>query len=532
MANKTEEKERPSNPLYEKLEDSMKQNEARLVSCLWKNPDYFYYDFDLKYEDFVDNRWGTLFFIGNDLICNHQVKEITEQEIDTYLKNHKKIKKVWDSFANIEESSYARIMNIAQHMSASNIEYYVEEFKKMNIIKQLIKKNLLLLTEDNLKKFLDMSLDEIYMDYEIRLNDVFSKGVMQVKSYNIYDNIQKNREEWEQGLALGMDFLYLPNFSDKIGGIPMGGVTLLGGVSNSGKSSLLRNSVFPQLCLSDAELIKFKESEENGEDFNTDKKTVIFLNEEDISKWQREFLTYIINKRLDKKKYNIPTGGFNKTVLRDGNFEKDYKELLDIATERMMEITPEDHILFIPLPKFSTQHTIKQIKKYAMLGYKNFIIDTFKMDNVDDAKIDNNTRLQLVQNMTHLYNVAKKEGGKNVRVICTVQLTKAVSYKRFLSQDALAESKNIIDVCSLGVFIRKVWEDEKKGGSHELEVRSYIKDSKGEAPILELTPSEEYLILFPVKTREGQVGTQSICRVDWARNIVEEIGFTQVQMDN
>lgn len=531
MDNKKE-TEKLSNPLFEKLEDNIKQNEARLVSCLWKNPDYFYYDFDLKYDDFTDNRWATLFFMGNDLICNHQVKNITEQEIDSYLKNHKKIKKVWDAFANSEESSYARIMNIAQHMTASNIEYYVEEFKKMNTIKDLINKNLLLLTEENLKRYLDMSLDEIYTDYEIRINDVFSKGVMQVKSYNIYDNIQKNRAEWEQGLALGMDFLYLPNFSNMIGGIPMGGVTLLGGVSNSGKSSLLRNSIFPQLCLSDAELIKLKEAEERDEEFETDKKTVIFLNEEDISKWQREFITYIINKRLDKKKFNVPMGGFNKTILRDGNFEKDYKKLLDIATERMMEISPENHILFIPLPKFSTQHTIRQIKKYAMLGYKNFIIDTFKMDNVDEAKIDNNTRLQLVQNMTHLYNVAKKEGGKNVRIICTVQLTKAVSYKRFLSQDALAESKNIIDVCSLGVFIRKVWEDEKQGGSNQLEVKSYIKDDNGKSQLLALNPTDEYLILFPVKTREGMVNTQSVCRVDWSRNIVEEIGFTQVQMDN
>ena len=50
------------------------------------------------------------------------------------------------------------------------------------------------------------------------------------------------------------------------------------------------------------------------------------------------------------------------------------------------------------------------------------------MDNTDDSKIDNNTRLQLVQNMNHLYNVAKKDS-KNVRVICTAQLANHIHYK-------------------------------------------------------------------------------------------------------
>ena len=40
------------------------------------------------------------------------------------------------------------------------------------------------------------------------------------------------------------------------------------------------------------------------------------------------------------------------------------------------------------------------------------------------------------------------DGGKNVRVICTVQLSKAYTLQRYLSQESLAESKNIIDVCS------------------------------------------------------------------------------------
>ena len=200
------------------------------------------------------------------------------------------------------------------------------------------------------------------------------------------------------------------------------------------------------------------------------------------------------------------------------------KDKINEAIEIMKDLIPENQILFIPLPKFSTNYVIKMIKKYSVIGYTNFIIDTFKMDNTDDAKIDNTVRLQLVQNMTHLYNVAKKDGGKNVRVICTVQLSKAYTLQRYLSQESLAESKNIIDVCSTGIFMRRVWDDEKEGGTKELEVFSY-KNSIKLAP---LKQEKNYILLFPSKTREGGVEDQCVAEVDWAKNTITEIGYTRI----
>ena len=169
-------------------------------------------------------------------------------------------------------------------------------------------------------------------------------------------------------------------------------------------------------------------------------KTIVFLNEEDRNKWQREIITWYANNKHNKD--------FKKNIIRDGGFKDDTKNSLNIIKDAIQVAKEEmKHIKFIEMPKFSTNLMIKLIKKFSSLGYSNFIIDTFKMDNTEDAKIDSTTRIQLIQNMTKIYNVCKPSV-KNLRMVCTVQLNKASAYQRVLTQDALAESKNMIDVCS------------------------------------------------------------------------------------
>ena len=128
--------------------------------------------------------------------------------------------------------------------------------------------------------------------------------------------------------------------------------------------------------------------------------------------------------------------------------------------------------------------------------------------------------------MTDLYNISKKEK-KNVRVICTVQLSKASIFQRYLSQESLAESKNMVDPCSMGVFIRRVWDDELAGGSKQLMVYPYGKDANNSNPI-PLSNDKNYILLFPIKTREGEVTRQGVASIDLGTNTLQEIGWTSV----
>lgn len=491
----------------------------RIIACLWKDPS-LYSDIELTYDDFkkYDNRWATMFHIGYALIQEEDKKIISESDITTYLKNHKKCKKVWESID--PENPYERIMLAISDVPSENIESYIEERKKLIIIKDLID-NGLVNDEEIIRSYITMNIEQIYNKYESFLNKIFTDSEMKVKSYNLYDNIYENINLWNQGSVMGMPFHNLPGFSKYIGGIPLGSVTLLGGVSNSGKSSLLRNSIIPMIFANNKQINEIREfkKEHPNEKISIPNQTVVFLNEEDVAKWQREILTWIFS--------NKQNNNLTKNIFKNAGFYNNEKTKKDIndAVDIMKELIPENQILFIPLPKFSTQFVIKMIKKYASIGYETFIIDTFKMDNTDNAKIDNTVRLQLVQNMTHLYNIAKKDGGKNVRVICTVQLSKSYTLQRYLSQESLAESKNIIDVCSTGIFMRRVWDDEKElDGPNSLIVRGYDNPNR----IITLDPNKNYILLFPSKTREGGVENQCVAEVNWEKNTIIEIGYVHL----
>lgn len=523
---------------YDKLYLLICEEEGRLVSCLWRQPELFF-EAEIESSDFIDNNWRTVFCIGNDIITKEGGKTLKDpQIIENYLSKHQKMKKIWDEIEGHE--TFDRISELSEAMNYENYDTYLQNHKKLLALNKMVDSGMAIIDEKSLSRYMDMSIDDIYDEYEFNLNDIFSNSISSVKSYDIYDHIEESIEEWNEGLGMGLLMNGLEHFSQSIGGIPDGNITLIGGISNAGKSSLVRTTIFPIMIPSEEDIKVVEEKRKEYEkakkkdptvvesdyiDVEFENKTVFFLNEEDISKWQKELIIWIINNKL------LSTLGvkFSKNVLTQGDFlehrEKDpinYKRVLFEAVDWMKKYIPKGHIKFVPLPKFSTGFTIKLIKKYATIGYKNFIIDTFKMDNTDDSKIDNNTRLQLVQNMTHLYNAAKKEGGKNVRIICTVQLSKAYTLQRYLSQECLAESKNMIDVCALGVFMRKVWSDEVAGGTKELHYKKYNDKSDREYT---LAPGFNYVLLFPVKTREGSCDYQCVARVDWGTNTIEELGY-------
>lgn len=528
---------------YQRVDVLLHKEESRLISCMWKNPELFL-ETDLTKDDFSHNEWRTVFIIGQDLVKKDGAKVLQDaQAVDSYLSKHKKLAEVWNSIDG--DGSFLRVTEVTSHMNTDNYEVYLTNFKKLKIILRLVEEKILIIDEKTLSTLMDMTIDDLYYNYEEKINQIFSTSTTKEKVYDIYTGIEESIERWNEGEAMGLLLNGLEGFSRSIGGIPNGGVSLIGGISNSGKSSVVRNTIFPMAVPSQEqwdeynefvkeEKIKQADFEKQGIEYEIDKpdfpnKTVIFMNEEGIDKWQRELLVWVVNNKVLNGDNNPKV---HKKTLVEGDFKDKkfsenkndtYNKWLLEGVKWMRQYIPSQHIVFLPLEKFSTKDTIKRIKKYASQGYENFVIDTFKMDNTDDAKVDNNTRLQLVQNMTHLYNTAKPDG-KNVRIICTVQLSKAYTLQRYLSQECLAESKNIIDVCALGIFIRRVWQDELAGGSKELRYKKY-DDNTTEYT---LAPNFNYILLFPVKTREGSCDRQCVAQVNWSTNEIKELGYVEL----
>lgn len=511
------------------IDDYLDYYDGLLVACFWKEPDlYKDYEGDIHFNRFLDdtknpdnslistNRWRVIYNIGESLILDEHVINLDEVTVNNYLLKHKKLKKQWES---ISSNTFENLKILSDNIDTNNLESYISSIKKYRAIQKMEKNFHMVITEKQLSQINNFKINDLFDIYEEKLQSAFIDRDEGVNTAHLMDNVEENMAHWQEGSAMGLPFYNLPHYTTFTGGMPKGGITLVGGVSNVGKSSFLRTVIFPSLFLTPTHEVE---------------KTIIFLNEEDLDKWQREFITWVAN--------NIYTDHhihFTKNILRNGNFEKE-KPIFDVIKESIKVAKEvlgknEDDILFIPLPKFSTNIVLKQMKRYCALGYQNFIIDTFKMDNTDDARIDNNTRLQLIQNMTKIYNLCKPTV-KDLRVICTIQLSKASTYKRILSQDDLAESKNIIDVCSSGFFMRPVWENEKNEKDDNGIRNPYwleVKDFANQTVLLDKL--KKYLLLFTVKNREGEAGVGSkvfVVEVDWATNTLTEIGTTIVKNEN
>ena len=355
---------------------------------------------------------------------------------------------------------------------------------------------------ERLSNFADMYIEDIYDEYEIHLNNIFANADTSIKSYDISDGIDELIDKLNEGEAVGLGLNYLPMLNNELGGLHLGDVVLIGGVSNAGKSSFLRISVLSSI-------------------FDNDERIVLFLNEEGLGKWQREMLVWVANTvyKKDIQKYEV----------RDGKYNVETKALLLKCAQYLKDRKEKNQIIVVPLEKYSTSMVVKLIKKYSIIGIKYFAIDTFKMDNADGSMINDNTRLQMVQNMTTLYNTVK-ESCKNVSLICTVQLTKGSSKMRYLTLDAIGESKNIVDPCATALFIRNIFEDEFAGKSKALTV---YKHQGNRVPVI-LDPNKRYQIIFVAKSRESSAGmgsSQFVVEVDYSRNIMKEVGWTMVTPD-
>lgn len=469
--------------------------EANIVAILWKQPDlYLTYD-NLTLESFLHNEWKVYWQIGHDIMVNEDKPNLDEITVNLFLDKHLKLKDKYDEYGGFETITLA-----TKYIQVENIDGYIKELNKWNTVIKLIKMKFPV--SHRLKEFVDMSAENIYDEYEAILNHIFINVEGDDITYDISDGIDELIDELDKGAAVGLPLYNADLLNKETGGNLVGNITLTGGVSGAGKTTMTRNVVLPSI-------LKYDET------------IVIMINEEGKKKWQREMLIWVAN--------NVYKKDVQKYKLRDGKYDDDFKDFLKNKCAKWIK----DHkkqIILKPFDSYTTDKAIKCIKKYAHMGVKYFILDTYKTDsNVGGG--DSAFWLNMQQNMVKIYDVIKPEV-LNLHIWITFQLSKSSAKQRFYSQDNIGMAKNIIDVASTCIMIRGLFEDEYKGGKHELKVFKLSgKNGKTKIPV-ELDKNKHYQILFIVKNREGSTNDyQIVVEHDLSRNIYKEIGITNVPVD-
>ena len=357
---------------------------------------------------------------------------------------------------------------------------------------------------EKLSEYADMTADDIYNELETLLNHSFINADDDIKACSLADDIDNLLNDLDKGLAVGLPYYNMPLLTSKTGGQLHGNITLVGGLSNVGKTTLTRNSTLPSII-------------QHGE------KVVIMLNEESPKKWQREMIIWCAN--------NIFKENLQKFVLRDGNYTDEIWTLLKKCADWIKEKSENHTITLVPFKRYKTSKVLKTIKKYCGMGVRYFILDTFKAEADNKAKDSSSNAMLMSQAMVEINDLVKEEN-KDVHILITFQLNKASAKQRFYTQDNIGVAKSITDVASTTIMIRSLFDDEKPNGKNPIQVyRLEGTKHKTKIPVT-LDEDKHYQVIFVVKNREGAANNyQIIVEHDLSRNILKEVGITKITQD-
>ena len=467
--------------------------EANIVAILYKDPELCF-STNLKLEEFSNNIWKVYWKIVDDVVRKEKKNVIDEITIGFYLEKHDKLRAKYEEYGG-----YDTIVKASSYVEVENFEGYVNELRKWNVVVKLAK--LGFPVNDRLSDYCDMTSEEIYDEQEALLNDTFINIDYDIVSYDINDGIDDLLKELDEGLAVGLPYHDLGMVTKETGGQALGSITLVGGLSNVGKSTFARNATLPSI-------IKNQE------------KIVIMLNEEGQKKWQRELLVWICN--------NIFKDDLAKYIVRDGHYSKEVWESLEKAKEWLNNKTQNRLITIIPFKNYKTKKVIKVLNKYASMGVKYFILDTFKLDS---GEVSEKFWAEMQQNMVEINDTVKAEA-KNLHILITFQLNKGSARQRYYTQDNIGMAKNIVDPVSTCIMIRNVFEDEYTGEKRELKVFEMGgKNGKSQKPV-KLEKDKQYQLIFIIKNREGSANSyQVVVEHDLSKNTLKEVGRTNVPID-
>ena len=495
-----EKNSKPLTPFEKEMIDTAKQilefkmaAEANIVAILYKAPDELY-NTNLTLEDFSVNTWRVFFQIAHDLVLVEKKNVLDDMTVGLYLEKHHKLKAKYEEYGG-----YDTISSAMGYVQVENLDGYISELRKWKVLIQLCKRGFPV--KDRLSDFADMTSEDIYNEFEAFLNDTFVNIDSDVKSYDICSGIYDLIEKLDSGSAIGLPYYDMPILSKETGGQYVGSITLLGGISNAGKSTVARSTTIPSII-------------KNNE------KVVIMINEDSFAKWQREMLVWICNNIL---KFDI-----QKHTVRDGKFTNEVKAKLYEAAAWLEEKTKNHMITVIPFLQYQTSKAIKEIKKYAAMGVKYFILDTFKMDA---GKVSNNSWMEMQQAMVSIKDTVKTEA-LNVHILITFQLEKGSSVMRYYTQNNIGMAKNIVDVASTCIMVRDIFDDEYTEEKRALNVYK-LEGTNGKTRIPQkLDKNKKYQVFFIVKNQEGAANSyQIVAEHDKSRNIIKEVGITNVMPD-
>ncbi|MGD2351993.1 hypothetical protein ACP8H2_09600 [Bacillus subtilis] len=463
--------------------------ESYVVLSIYKNTE-LYFDTKLTTDDFHDPTWKLYFALADKLI-QKGIRVLDDIVVGLRAAENEALQKMYEEYGG-----YQTIANGVAFVQEDNFDSYLMDIKKYNALLKL--HDLGFPVMEKFDGYKVMSIDRIQQLLEATLDTIFADAEVEEKVEDLRDGLWQTVLDAHEGKMRGFPY-YSDLLTEYVNGQALGNITMLSANSGIGKTFLSLAQILPNM-------IEFEE------------KLLIVANEEDSVKWKKEIITWVVNNVLGKN--------FQKMRFNQGEFTKEELDLLKEGVDWLEKQMKEGNITFINFNSFSMSKAIKTIKKQSSInGIKYFILDTLKLDS--DAVNENaQAWLQLQQGMVKLYDLVKPSN-RNLHVWVTYQLGKSALMTRYLSQNSLGVSKNVVDVVSTLLLARKALDSEREGGKNEV----IVKTKDGKKVKMKNDENIEYFIIFLGKNRMGSTARQLVFEVDMGRNIVRDFGTCNIPQD-
>lgn len=480
------------NEVIKRIEQNRKQVEATFVFALWKDIQ--------RYDDFKEVN------IGKDktLICEDPVfyfsigrgirsqgyQIIDNITIDTYLSDKPTLRRHFE-----ELKGWTSCQEMLNLVDAENVDAYYDRLQKINSLKTLAIKYDELISHP--ERFDNSTNEEIYETFELLNNSVSLATGHDSKIESLVVD-EKYLQQCDAGEDQGLSYAAgAPLLNYLTLGAPVGDMYMLAGHSGAGKSSMI------------FELMVIPFAEKGN--------SVAIISNEMMSKtYKNMLLVHILTKELDYWK-------ITRKKLKIGHFtEEDW-----VMLRKAAKITEEKYsnIRFVKMFENNTNKLLKHIKRLARTGTNVIVYDTMKADD----SVDDNMWQALLMNSRRIFNIVNKE---QIAFISTFQLALHTTNQRWLDASCLSNSKQIKEVVSELLMVRKLWQDEYTGEAKDCNPYYRPKDNPKVKKPITLDKDKTYVVAFLNKTRNDEDGQTILYQFDGAWNTWKELGYCTIVNDH